>query len=120
MACGATHAFAGAVAGAATFCSQKENNSPSDLLAACALGLAGGKIPDLLEPALHPNHRKFFHSVLFAAGVVQAVRKLYEWKPETNQQKILRFLMLALAAGYLSHLLLDSLTPKSLPMIGLS
>ena len=27
-------------------------------------------IPDLLEPATHPNHRKFFHSVAAALLVV--------------------------------------------------
>ena len=69
MACGATHAFAGAMAGSAVFCSEKEADSLADLMVACGLGTFGGKLPDLLEPALHPNHRKFFHSLLFAAGV---------------------------------------------------
>lgn len=120
MACGATHALAGAMAGSAVFCSDKENDSLAGMAAAWSLGTMGGKIPDWLEPALHPNHRKFFHSLLFAAGVMYAGYKVYEWEPETDGQKILRFVMLTLAAGYLSHLLLDSLTPKSLPIIGLS
>ena len=37
-----------------------------------------GTLPDLLEPALHPNHRQFFHGVLFAAGVSIALYKLYQ------------------------------------------
>jgi membrane-bound metal-dependent hydrolase YbcI (DUF457 family) len=118
MACGATHAFAGAVAGSAAFCSEEEG-SLADLFVACGSGVIGGKLPDKLEPALHPNHRKFFHSLLFAAGVGYAGYKVYKWGPETDWQKVLRIVLLAVAAGYLSHLLLDSLTPKSLPVIGL-
>ena len=40
-----------------------------------------GSVPDLLEPATHPNHRQFFHSVLFGLTVAGGLLKLYEWNP---------------------------------------
>src|SRR5437588_10398867 len=34
-------------------------------------GYAGGRLPDVLEPAIHAWHRSFFHSAAAGAGVVQ-------------------------------------------------
>jgi hypothetical protein len=42
----------------------------------------------------------------------------YDWKPEDKGSQILRFLTLCAGAGYVSHLVLDGLTPRSLPLLG--
>lgn len=47
---------------------------PQDMRLFYCLGLAiggaiGGTLPDQLEPALHPHHRQFFHSLAVLAGV---------------------------------------------------
>jgi inner membrane protein len=99
--------------------------STEDPKARCARGaLAGlggyccGTLPDLIEPATHPHHRQFFHSVLFAVMVACAVYRLHHWEPETDGAALLRVLSLIAGGAYLAHLALDAGTPRSLPLIG--
>ena len=40
------------------------------------------------------------------------------WKPEDRTEKAIRLLALCAAVGYLSHLMLDATTPRSLPVFG--
>jgi membrane-bound metal-dependent hydrolase YbcI (DUF457 family) len=79
-----------------------------------SVGALFGVLPDLLEPATCPNHRKFFHSaaasVIVACGTYQAI----EQKDLVQDQKEL---LLVASSGYLSHLFLDSLTPCGLPLV---
>ena len=77
-----------------------------------------GSLPDHFEPALHPNHRQFFHSVAMGLCVGWVMKKTYEWKPDTAAQELVRYLSLVVGGAYLAHLLLDSLTKKSLPWFG--
>lgn len=81
-------------------------------------GAALGKLPDLIEPAVHPHHRQFFHSVVVAAGLVAGMRKLYQWAPDDDFEKLVRAFLLVGGAAYLSHLALDALTSRSLPLVG--
>ena len=83
------------------------------LLAGCA-GLFMGLLPDILEPALDPNHRRFFHSWSITALIIEGNRRSWENPKLTPEQRA----GIALSsAGYLSHLLLDGATPKGLPLI---
>ncbi|MCH7614069.1 MAG: metal-dependent hydrolase [Candidatus Marinimicrobia bacterium] len=83
-------------------------------------GLAAktAKLPDIIEPAFHPNHRQFFHSLGFAGLVGYGIFRLYEWETEDELEKILRIAGMAIGGSYLIHLLCDSTTPKGLPIIG--
>ena len=78
-----------------------------------AVGAVGGMLPDLLEPAKNPRHRKFFHSVtsgLIVLGGVVAVNK--------SQLPIeAKVVCSALGVGYLSHLVLDGKTKFGLPIV---
>jgi membrane-bound metal-dependent hydrolase YbcI (DUF457 family) len=63
---GKEHRLGGMLAGPATGIGLaiRANRSVS-ALEACgwvAGGIGGAKLPDLLEPAVHPGHRKFAHS----------------------------------------------------------
>jgi membrane-bound metal-dependent hydrolase YbcI (DUF457 family) len=106
-------------------------------------GVIGGMLPDLLEPASTPRHRSLAHSWLTLAAVMQA--GVNDWQKECHlraghyaamaQHRMItpaqrlwchlavlfyRFLAGLLAgfkAGYTSHLVLDSTTPCSLPLI---
>ena len=117
---GPVHQVAGAATALAIYASDHANmESPAiNPLTVPVAGAALGKLPDWLEPALHPNHRQFFHSfaVLFAVGY--GVKKAYDWKPETDLQRFLRGLALIAGGVYASHLILDAFTPKSLPLVG--
>lgn len=120
MANGATHQLAGAVAGIAVCATDNPDRATGvhHPLAAGAIGAALGKLPDMIEPAIHPHHRQFFHSVVVAAGLVAGMRKLYQWEPEDGLEKVVRSLLLVGGAAYLSHLALDALTSRSLPLVG--
>jgi inner membrane protein len=84
-------------------------------------GLAGAAftgLPDKLEPAIHPNHRQFFHSLLVAGVIGYATYKAWQWEPTEDWHKPVRWALLIGGAAYLTHLALDFTTAKSLPVIG--
>lgn len=84
-------------------------------------GVAGSVLtclPDRIEPAIHPNHRQFFHSLMFAAGLGYCFLKVKQWEPESKEGAIVRKLALIGIAAYLAHLALDATTARSLPMVG--
>ncbi len=129
---GKTHTLTGMLAGVATsFILQEKTRpgQPADLghLIFCGVtGAATGRFPDILEPALHPNHREFCHSFVF--GLAVGYVGVQVWKELTQEslflekvkeadpwvQLILLLLLVAIAA-YLIHLALDAFTPKGLP-----
>ena len=106
-------------------------------------GAFGGLAPDILEPAVSPNHRSLFHS-LAAAGAIAAA-SLADWQsrchhsagvcdtrascapagsPERWNEELKALLWRALAglivgflAGYASHLIADAGTSSSLPFL---
>lgn len=113
-----THAELGILAGAGIYLlskkSQKEIPTQRGVLTSSLIGLSLGILPDLLEPATNPNHRKFCHSGTFLLILLVGAKKIYEnpnIKPEVKQA------LLAGVASYSSHLLADSTTPKGIPLI---
>ena len=118
---GPTHQFAGAIAALAI--TQSDAEDKTSMLhhpaAAIPLGAFLGRLPDMIEPSLgNPNHRQFFHSVVVLSLLGAGVYKVYHWDPQSNLDKMLRGILLLGGAAYLSHLALDALTAKSLPIIG--
>jgi membrane-bound metal-dependent hydrolase YbcI (DUF457 family) len=89
------------------------NNLIQLSIAGFAMGAITGISADIFEPALNPNHRSFFHSytIWILAGLM--VYKVLS----DNNDKIFKNLTMIGFAGYSSHLYLDSLTSKSLPLI---
>lgn len=151
----ATHKALGAVTGlAATHCcvtpllrpEEEENGKPALLLTGLAAGGVGGRIPDLLDPPIHPNHRGLYHSVLAGCVVVggailtvKALKFLYEQTHHTHgtearptttgqggakssgislKQAAIGAAVLAVLGAIASHLLADSGTPDGLPLVG--
>jgi len=80
-------------------------------------GAFGGRLPDMLEPAVHPNHRGLLHSIAALGIAAWTVRELWLWQPTEPLQKTLRAVLIGIAVGYGTHLLVDSATPKSIPLI---
>jgi inner membrane protein len=120
MACAADHARFNLIAvTAATVLVQRQQGQPVDgaALAMGAVAASLPSLPDWIEPALHPNHRKFFHSVTCVMGIVYAMRRAYAWQPTTQADRLIRLALLAAGAAYLGHLALDATTAKSLPLI---
>lgn len=112
------HAGMGAVVGlitGAVISYKKQKNGrfsvldfAADITLGAAAGLVGSAIPDILEPATNPNHRAFFHS--YTAAIFSNSTIAYGWEREG-------VIKTAFCAGYCSHLALDAITPKSLPII---
>jgi len=120
MACATEHAAFNFVAViAATAAVQQRSDQPVDGTA-LAMGTAAAllpSLPDVLEPALHPNHRRFFHSVTFVIAVGYGLHRAYKWAPQTPWEQLARMAALVAGAAYLGHLARDAFTAKSLPLI---
>lgn len=116
-----THLIAGGLSGliVAMFDKNDNHKTAHDPFLAAAVGAISGCLPDMLEPALrNPHHRQFFHSVVVLVAAGYGLKKVYEWKPEDNLEALLRKVLLFAGVGYVSHLLLDATTARSLPIIG--
>lgn len=87
-------------------------------LTAAVAGAMLGTLPDILEPALHPNHREFFHSLACAGLIGLGIFRAYRWEPTSEVEEILRFLLLTAGGAFLTHLAMDALTSKGLPLLG--
>lgn len=117
----AVHGFLGAAAAgvlAHAILPEKCPDRGAMILAAMAVGGIAGFVPDLLEPALNPNHRSFFHSAVCAALVIYGGKVAWDsaGTPE-GENKALAIFALAFMVGYGSHLGADAVTPKSLPLL---
>ncbi|HZS67388.1 MAG TPA: metal-dependent hydrolase [Burkholderiales bacterium] len=120
MSNGTTHRTA-AFAAVAALTAREERKNGKLTLAPIVNGSAAALltgIPDYLEPAVHPNHRQFFHSVVFAGLVGYGVHKAYKWQPTDGWEEFLRWLAIIGGTAYLVHLALDAFTAKSLPLVG--
>jgi len=83
-----------------------------EVIGSFLIGTGAAILPDLIEPATSPNHRGFFHSVAFSSLPITYLMTSHK---SPNNIDSYRWIKNALAIGYLSHLALDGLTPKSLP-----
>lgn len=109
-------------------------------------GFAGGKLPDMLEPAIHSWHRSMAHSVTTGAAVVGAAATgVQSWQASCRAKsdawaqrrldpgltpadrvlavvaeiawRIAAGMPIGAAAGYISHLVLDGGTPRGIPLV---
>jgi inner membrane protein len=87
-------------------------------LAGSLLAALATNLPDILEPATNPNHRQFFHSFVFAGAIGYGLKMAHDWQPEDKLEELLRFGVLVAGYAYLTHLALDAMTAKSLPLLG--
>jgi len=120
MACAAEHSVFNFVAVmAATAAVQQHSGRPVEG-SALAMGTAAAllpSLPDVLEPAIHPNHRRFFHSVTFAIAVGYGLRRAYKWQAQEPWEQLARIVALVSGAAYLAHLARDAFTARSLPLV---
>ena len=145
---GTAHLIGGAIGGpiAGVALSIQANRQPT-FAEACgwiAAGIGGAKLPDHLEPAYCPRHRRFCHSgcVLALDFVLLQSKSLQDWIETLRLNarehhrlaqfdpngpglhKVWAYLLEFLAGvlpgllgGYASHLILDSTTPSGLPLV---
>ena len=85
-----------------------------EVLLGAGVGMIGGLLPDLLEPAIHPNHRRFFHSYAVTALLADANHCVSQ---QTQMPAERRAAIHLISLGFLSHLAADAHTPKGLPWV---
>ena len=119
MNCAAHQLTAGAAVG--LFLAHGEQKNGQTTAAPLVGGLAASiltKLPDHLEPATSPNHRQFFHSIVFACLLGAGYFKLDQWETKDAAEEFLKNLGKLAIAAYLIRLALDATTRKSLPFLG--
>lgn len=130
------HDLLGVLAGVGvTYASARLNGrdpSPFELMGGGLSGALGARLPDTFEPAIHPHHRQFAHSVTFAsatgATVGRAGLRIQEKLAQAAQVadepwkgallSFLAGLSAGATPGYISHLVADATTPKGIPLLG--
>lgn len=118
MASRISHVGAGAAVGLGAYALWKLFVGERLTLKGALLSALGGALvacaPDVLEPALHPNHRSLAHSLTALVSLLAANGKVIS---SQGVSPIGKTATVVLSAGYLSHLGLDALTPKGLPLV---
>ena len=138
--------FAGTVYSLIISMEQKPEHRFIEMIGAAIGGLLGCRFPDIAEPAYHPRHRKFAHSIAAGTMSVVSIKGISEaWvayfrsaadklaqnrsfdcisESDRNLSIALEILYRLAAgfvpgfiAGYISHLILDAGSPRSLPII---
>lgn len=89
------------------------NRTIGNSLLGLGVGAVGGVLPDILEPATNPNHRKVFHSLTTASAIGYGLYKTHNSNLDPNLKQAIH----CTGAAYFSHLILDMDTPKGLPLL---
>lgn len=119
-----------------------ENLLP-ELAGGCLGGILGGIAPDILEPAVHSWHRSVAHSGAGGFSSAALIQKCASWQQRcrleaqhhaqlklVSQDDWIRFwhavmtflwallsgFIVGVPAGYISHLVLDSTSPRGIPL----
>jgi membrane-bound metal-dependent hydrolase YbcI (DUF457 family) len=109
-----THTIAGGLVGLLpNLQTRDEHQNAMEAVVGVIAGIAGGILPDTLEPAENWNHRSHFHSVFAGGAITAALIK-------ADDPRIPRLIQVGLKSfclGYLSHLAMDATTPMGLPAL---
>ncbi len=113
------HFWMSALLGLTTYAILKQRMIGEQINAREAIGVAflsgaAGMMPDALEPADSPQHRRFFHSCTGLGTLVCANEKVMQNPEYTPQQKAL---LAAISVAYASHIIVDSTTPAGIPIL---
>lgn len=113
-----THVIIGGISGGGGYLIlndlKQEEINLRDMVVTSLGGMIGGMLPDYLDPPTNPNHRALAHSILVGGGFNVAV---FEWINSLDLHPTLKWFLKGLILGYLSHLILDSTTPRGLPIV---
>jgi inner membrane protein len=121
MPCAETHRTINLLAGGAILAAAHQNGKGvglPDPISGALLCSWCARLPDVVEPAFHPNHRQFFHSVAFMTLLGAGLYRTYQWQPETRGEALVRGALLVGGSAYMLHVLADACTTKSIPLVG--
>jgi len=114
----AEHMIAGSIVSAGVYLASSHalNQEPSlkGFLLSAGVGASVSILPDVLEPATSSYHRSFFHSMTFASLSGYLIHEALNNEDIDNELKLILSVM---SSAYGSHLVLDGLTPRGLPIL---
>jgi membrane-bound metal-dependent hydrolase YbcI (DUF457 family) len=132
---GNIHRTAGAIFGTIVYQTIQNTLQPNEkyylgeLILSLSIGMSTARLPDILEPPIHPNHRAFFHSIVFGGITVYIgtqvwkdlqIRRIERIAVRGRQWSFNEFADIAIiiaSSSVLLHLILDGFTPKGLNFI---
>jgi len=119
---GVVHKPIGAGLGSLTYLGIKKKMGRTPTIPGLVIAGIGGYVmaglPDRLEPAISPDHRSFFHSLVVAGVLVYIGYNVWKWMQSDQEGGgELGAILLSLIASYEGHLALDALTPRRLPVL---
>lgn len=100
-----------------------------ELILSVGIGLSTARLPDILEPPIHPNHRAFFHSIVFGGitGYIGAqvwkdlqirrIERIAEGGWHWSFNEFADIAIIIACGSIILHLILDGFTPKGLNFI---
>jgi len=107
----------------------QEKSTFEELILSIGIGYSTSRIPDILEPPIHPNHRAFFHSLAFAGitgyvGVkawkdlkVRRSERIALGNLQWSFNEFLDIMIIIGSGSILLHLIMDGFTPKGLTFV---
>lgn len=142
----ATSTFAGAFFASNQAAQQPAVHQLIESIGGIIGGWVGGRLPDLIEPPTSPNHRGSAHSFAVVGGLIKVGNdSLGTWQERLREKadelavqraglpadslsrplyalaevlcRLLAGLLAGLTAGYVTHLMLDAGTPRSLRIV---
>lgn len=113
------HVWIGAATGALTYAAMclyfDRQFNLGEMLGCAAVSTAMALVPDIVEPALTPNHRGLAHSLMTGSVLLRVACERCATQ-NRHWEEFQKILFASAAAGYLSHLVADGCTPRSLPL----
>lgn len=94
----------------------KRDIDAGEMFVCAGAGTICGVAPDIFEPAIHPHHRAFGHSVTFGALLARVAMTTCH-KENGDWEEFQKVLMAVVVVSYIAHLLSDACTPRRLPII---
>jgi RsiW-degrading membrane proteinase PrsW (M82 family) len=135
MPSGDVHKSAGAILGVITYLVVQNNSRQKgkielgEIILSTLVGIRTARIPDILEPPIHPNHRDFFHSLTFGVMIgyvgftVFEDLKIIRHKRTTlgvqqwSTREYVEIAIIIACGAIILHLIMDGFTVKGLNII---
>ena len=88
----------------------------AELFGCTVVSALAALVPDVLAPALTPNHRGLAHSIATGSALARIAHAHCDHR-EVQSSDFEKIVFVCAFAGYVSHLVADGLTPRSLPLL---
>jgi len=96
--------------------SKDENFHFGHILSVSLGGIIGSALPDKIDTPNNPNHRALAHSIFVNGSISLNIKDFFIWIDNQDIYDWIKWFIKGLIIGYLSHICLDFVTPKGIPL----